>query len=112
MRNVYQTTVLGKRQTYGQKDSLVLHLSPAPTSSNSQPDHFESDQPSSSQNPVIINGQLVVGTKKCYRCTFGSCKKAYSKPSRLEEHQRTHTGQVRTGYFYRLHAFLKLLNFF
>ncbi|KIM45041.1 hypothetical protein M413DRAFT_441688 [Hebeloma cylindrosporum] len=89
MKNVYQTTVLGKRKAYCQ---LVLHLSPAPTSSSSQPDHSESDQPSQNQ-PIIINGQLVPGTKKCYRCTFASCKKAYSKPSRLEEHQRTHTGQ-------------------
>lgn len=109
MKNVYQTTVLGKRKAYSQTDCLVLHLSPAPTSSSS---HSESDQPSISQNPpIIINGLLVPGTKKRYRCTFGSCKKAYAKPSRLEEHERTHTGEVTIGCFYRVHDFLKLFIF-
>jgi len=112
MKNAYQTTVLGKRKAYSQTDCLVLHLSPAPTSSSSQPDHSESYQPSISQNPpIIINGSLVPGTKKCYRCTFGGCKKAYAKPSRLEEHQRTHTGQVTIEYFYSVHEFLKLFIF-
>lgn len=28
-----------------------------------------------------------------YRCTFDGCNRAYTKPCRLEEHQRTHTGE-------------------
>ena len=47
--------------------------------------------------PIIVNGQLVNDTKKRYACTYEGCDKAYSKPSRLEEHVRSHTGQVRTS---------------
>ncbi|CCA73359.1 related to PZF1-TFIIIA (transcription initiation factor) [Serendipita indica DSM 11827] len=31
--------------------------------------------------------------KKPYKCTFKDCNKSYSKPSRLQEHQRSHTGE-------------------
>lgn len=44
--------------------------------------------------PIIINGELVAHTKKKYRCTHAGCTKAYTKPSRLEEHERSHTGEV------------------
>jgi hypothetical protein len=30
-----------------------------------------------------------------YKCTFSGCEKAYTKPCRLEEHERSHTGEVR-----------------
>ncbi|KAL1710673.1 hypothetical protein EV121DRAFT_192394 [Schizophyllum commune] len=43
--------------------------------------------------PIIVNGQLVNDTKRRYACTYEGCDKAYSKPSRLEEHVRSHTGQ-------------------
>ncbi|KAJ3550941.1 hypothetical protein NMY22_g112 [Coprinellus aureogranulatus] len=43
--------------------------------------------------PVLINGKLVANTKRRYHCTFAGCDKAYSKPSRLEEHERSHTGE-------------------
>ncbi|KAF9073499.1 hypothetical protein BDP27DRAFT_1288896 [Rhodocollybia butyracea] len=60
-------TVLGKRKT----SEFVLHL----------------------EAPVIINGTLTTGnTKKLYQCTVLGCEKAYTKPSRLEEHTRSHTG--------------------
>lgn len=32
---------------------------------------------------------------KVYVCTHSNCGKAYSRPSRLEEHKRSHTGVVR-----------------
>jgi len=77
----------------------VLHLTSPSSSSTFLPDQSDSElsgpQASSSKiPPIIINGQLVAGTKKRYRCTFDGCGKGYSKPSRLEEHERSHTGQV------------------
>lgn len=33
--------------------------------------------------------------KKQYKCMFEGCKKAYTKLTRLEEHKRSHTGEVR-----------------
>ena len=44
--------------------------------------------------PVLVNGSLIA-TNRPYRCTFAGCDKAYTKPSRLEEHERTHTNLVR-----------------
>ncbi|KAJ3569593.1 hypothetical protein NP233_g4941 [Leucocoprinus birnbaumii] len=48
---------------------------------------------SSSSAPVIINGKLQKNTKKRYHCIHKGCDKAYSKPSRLAEHERSHTGE-------------------
>ncbi|CCJ29539.1 unnamed protein product [Pneumocystis jirovecii] len=31
--------------------------------------------------------------KKLYKCTYEGCEKAYSKPCRIEEHIRSHTGE-------------------
>ncbi|KAF8972906.1 hypothetical protein BDZ97DRAFT_1649233 [Flammula alnicola] len=98
MKQAFQSTVLGKRKATRQIDTLVLHLSPTPTSETPLPD--QSDCESSGQQastskglPIIINGQLVEDTKRRYRCMFKGCEKAYTKPSRLEEHERSHTGQ-------------------
>jgi len=33
-------------------------------------------------------------TEKKFKCTFDGCDKAYYKPSRLAEHELTHTGEV------------------
>jgi len=41
-----------------------------------------------------VSSYLVADTKKHYHCTYEGCDKAYSKPSRLEEHERSHTGDV------------------
>lgn len=75
------TTILGKRQRshFVLQVSAVSDLSHVPKSL-----------------PIIINGTLVTsGTKKRYQCTHPDCPKAYTKPSRLKEHERSHTGQVR-----------------
>ncbi len=74
-------TVLGKRKA----DDLVLRLA-------SSPEPIESD--TNSTKHIIVNGELVKDTKKRYKCTFAGCNKAYTKPSRLDEHERTHTGLV------------------
>jgi hypothetical protein len=49
----------------------------------------------SRSRPMLVNGKLVVNQEKKYQCTWKDCGKAYSKPSRLEEHERSHTGEVR-----------------
>jgi general transcription factor IIIA len=33
-------------------------------------------------------------SERPYRCTYQNCMKSYMKPSRLAEHQRSHTGEV------------------
>lgn len=83
------TTVLGKRDT----DTLVLHLS---GSEEEQPPRKKLARSHSfPKQPLVINGRVASGgTRKRYRCTFGDCDKAYSKPCRLEEHERSHTGLV------------------
>lgn len=61
---------------------------------------------------ILINGILTStaqlptsgGRVKKYACTHPSCLKAFTRPVRLEEHQRTHTGEVC--------SFLSLLHFF
>ncbi|KDQ50548.1 hypothetical protein JAAARDRAFT_42006 [Jaapia argillacea MUCL 33604] len=95
------TTVLGKRKA----SPLVLHLasssSYAPTDSE-----IESDDPRDAHVPptaapsraaskplIIVNGALVKDTKRRYQCSSEGCEKAYTKPSRLEEHERSHTGE-------------------
>ncbi|KAF8070415.1 hypothetical protein FPV67DRAFT_1018750 [Lyophyllum atratum] len=84
--------VLGKRT---RQDSLVLHLVSSPdtryTPSDSEVE--ERSGKSWSQPPILVNGTLIPSTKKRYKCTYTACDKAYTKPSRLAEHERSHTGQ-------------------
>lgn len=55
-----------------------------------------------SPSVVVINGQLAKteelersgGRVKKFRCVVEGCGKAYTRPVRLEEHVRTHTGEV------------------
>ena len=94
---IQSKTVLGKRKASGRKTALVLHLasSPEPTHILSESDDSYQPPATSSTPPILINGRLVPSTKRRYRCTYDSCEKAYTKPSRLIEHERTHTGDVR-----------------
>lgn len=93
--------VLGKRKA----ERLVLHLasSPEPSQTQSdsdfQPPAFNHASSSKTSSLIVVNGQLVAHTKKKYMCTISGCSKAYSKPSRLEEHERSHTGEVRALHF-------------
>ncbi|KAJ7729544.1 hypothetical protein DFH07DRAFT_850197 [Mycena maculata] len=82
-------SVLGKCSRPGQ---YLLHLcsSPEPCGESD----LEPPVASTSKSlPLLINGALVSHTKKRYQCTHKGCDKAYSKPSRLEEHERSHSGQ-------------------
>jgi len=92
---IQSKTVLGKRKASGGKAALVLHLAYSPEPTN-MPESDDSYQPpaTSSPPPILINGRLVPSTKRRYKCTYDSCEKAYTKPSRLIEHERTHTGVV------------------
>ena len=82
------TAVLGKRKT---QQEYVLRLTSSP-----EPTAYDSDCATSNpvSHPILVNGVLVEKTKKRYKCTFSGCDKAYTKPSRLAEHERTHTGEV------------------
>ena len=33
-----------------------------------------------------------------YKCNYPDCKKSYTKPARLREHERSHTGEASTGF--------------
>ncbi|RDB25312.1 Transcription factor IIIA [Hypsizygus marmoreus] len=92
---IHTGSVLGKRKARYQA-SYVLHLSSSPepwcTQSDSDFDDVAQQKPPMGL-PILVNGTLVPNTKKRYQCTYDGCMKSYSKPSRLEEHERSHTGQ-------------------
>ena len=82
------------------RSSVVLHLSGGSTTCESDNDTVSRPVASSSKVKlpsahIIVNGKLVADNGKRYQCTFPGCTKAYRKPVRLEEHERTHTGEVR-----------------
>ena len=91
------TVVLRKRKRASSPLVLRISSSPAPTS------HSESEyEPQHSPISPVVSITLDAGPsrapiarKKKYTCDFEGCHKAYSKPARLAEHQRSHTGDVR-----------------
>ena len=97
-----QSTVLGKQKAARREENLVIYLNSGHARSSpypSQDEQSESDVSHSSSHVVskrhiIVNGSLVSNTKRCYQCSYKGCEKAYTKPSRLEEHERSHTGHV------------------
>ncbi|KIJ58546.1 hypothetical protein HYDPIDRAFT_87559 [Hydnomerulius pinastri MD-312] len=84
------TTVLGKRR----KHSLVLRLSssPAPTDSEVTPVAGPSTK-TPTEVLVVPDPSVKAGKTARYPCTYPECTKSYSKPSRLSEHYRSHTGE-------------------
>lgn len=99
--NTTTLVILGKRK---RQPNLVLHLSGG-SSGDSDADTVSefslNDGPVASSSKlklntplIIVNGKLVEDNKKRYQCTFDNCNKSYKKPARLEEHERTHTGEV------------------
>ncbi|KAJ7497019.1 hypothetical protein FB451DRAFT_1209737 [Mycena latifolia] len=83
-------SVLGKRNRACSKYLLRLTSSPEPCGLPASTPVASTSKPSL---PILINGTLVPHTNKRYKCTHKGCDKAYSKPSRLEEHERSHSGQ-------------------
>lgn len=90
------TVVLRKRKHSQVEDPLVLHLSSSP--SPSYDPYSESDYDTSKSSFAIPTSSYAPQetlSKKRYKCSHDGCRKAYSKPSRLAEHERSHTGDVR-----------------
>lgn len=47
-----------------------------------------------SSTTSLVSTTKKTGRPKRYICSHEGCSKAYTKPSRLAEHERSHTGQV------------------
>lgn len=95
------TVILRKRKRRSTSDNLVLHCStsPSPGCEVSESEYGPASFPAekSVYVPVASSSQPSSSTvDRRYKCTFESCAKAYTKPARLIEHQRTHTGDVCT----------------
>ncbi len=88
------TVTLRKRK---HRDSLVIHLSSPSPSCENDPEHAESeyDTGQASDTGAVTHGYSASSAKKRYACTYEGCTRAYAKPSRLAEHERSHTGDVR-----------------
>ncbi|KAF5388876.1 hypothetical protein D9757_005591 [Collybiopsis confluens] len=79
-------SVLGKRKPSASSYAIQLQ---------STPESAQEQATVAKVKPIIINGRLADGnTKKRYQCTSAGCEKAYTKPSRLAEHMRSHTGEM------------------
>ncbi|RDX55997.1 hypothetical protein OH76DRAFT_1427399 [Lentinus brumalis] len=85
------TVTLRKRK---HRDSLVIHLSSPSPSCENDPEHAESeyDTGQASDTGAVTHGYSASSAKKRYACTYEGCTRAYAKPSRLAEHERSHTG--------------------
>ena len=115
------TTVLGKRKNRVASENLLLQLS-ASESNHEQSDVSWQDFGSEAESPqtprnsnkkseyILVNGSLVKNAKRKYHCTFSSCDKSYSKPCRLEEHERSHTGEVGLSFVTKFRARSMALN--
>jgi hypothetical protein len=90
------TQVLGKRRATDTHFLNFFHPPEPKLCGRSEPREIREPIALSTKNgaPIIINGKLQSNTKKRYHCTHEGCDKAYSKPTRLAEHERSHTGEV------------------
>jgi general transcription factor IIIA len=86
----YQPTVLGKRKRLPQTYTFNLD-SPEPTETR-KPGPSRHVQSSSPTAPV----KVTLEQRKKFICEWEGCGRSYSKPVRLEEHHRSHTGEVCT----------------
>ena len=119
------TTILGKRKA---TQSYIIHLSASDVDPDVNTDtnthlHTDGDAessyasdaaagPSASKNGRPNARRTAMGGERAYRCAFEGCDKAYTKPSRLAEHARSHTGHVRSLSFLIALLFCFLLSHF
>lgn len=106
MNHSCQSTLLEKQNSARREENLVIYLnsgharnSPHPSQDEQSESEFSHSSAhviskSLTKTHIIVNGSLVPNTKRCYQCSYKGCEKAYTKPSRLEEHERSHTGHV------------------
>ena len=91
------TVTLRKRKRLS-VDTGVLHLSSSPSPGSdvySESDYEPQPGPSTIPATTTIDGPNIASLdKKRYSCSYEGCSKTYSKPSRLAEHERSHTGDV------------------
>ncbi|KAG6333160.1 hypothetical protein ID866_5927 [Astraeus odoratus] len=90
------TTVLGKRRK--SRTSLILSAGNAYTDETGTETDIEMLGEPSAQTAtsdlLSLSEPPAKGDKKTrYPCTYAGCTKSYSKPSRLSEHYRSHTGE-------------------
>ena len=95
--------------TRKRNERLLLHLSGGSAvesgpDNNSDFERTETEQ-GIPQSPGCISfeNEKETGTARRFRCGFEGCEKSYKKPSRLEEHERSHTGEVSFSPFLEYH---------
>lgn len=88
-----------RKRSRTQNERLVLHLSsPPPNLEPSSDSEFEPEDISANPSASTSSKrkEVVFDSGRQFKCGFEGCSKSYTKPSRLAEHERTHTGEVRT----------------
>ncbi|KAH8100626.1 hypothetical protein BXZ70DRAFT_972621, partial [Cristinia sonorae] len=89
------TFVLRKRKHSAAEDPLILQLSSSPSPSAdpfSESDYEPPPQTFHIPTSIVDSISARAPRKKRYRCSYEGCTNSYSKPSRLAEHERSHTG--------------------
>ncbi|KAI0932343.1 hypothetical protein AcW2_001001 [Taiwanofungus camphoratus] len=85
------TVLLRKRKRTTSPFILRLASSPSP-SCNPSESEYDAGPTLSGHVDYGPSTSQVSQPKRRFRCTYVGCDKAYTKPSRLAEHQRAHTG--------------------
>ncbi|KAI0793395.1 hypothetical protein C8Q75DRAFT_559342 [Abortiporus biennis] len=83
------TVLLGKRKERSSNNSIVFHLSSPPPLPETTIFSGNGSGKDTAAGSSFAPTEKVI---KPYICTFEGCKKTYAKPSRLNEHFRSHTG--------------------
>lgn len=97
------TGVLAPQPMHAGMDAVAASLTASAATSSSASGPVATDPPSSPSQPrksakprtptSTTPSRPPSRTERRFACTFEGCTKAYFKPSRLAEHQRTHTGE-------------------